>query len=272
VAARDTPGPVGGQDASARAPGSDDGQVYGDRPDPVTAATSFVAARFPHAAAAFVGGSVLTERRTPTSDLDVVVVLPDRTESDPAPYRETFEHERWIVEAFVHTPDSLERFWRSDADRRVPSLLRMCAESEVLCDPAGIAERLRAEAAQRLATGPAPLDPDALEAMRYGLTDLLDDMAGCDDEQELAFIAGAVVRDVAALALAAGGQWSGSGKGLARALSAYDADLLERLVNGHRHVVVYGDTAVLHRAAVDVLLRAGGALLAGYRAVAPPAQ
>ncbi|MGN6577321.1 MAG: nucleotidyltransferase domain-containing protein [Nocardioides sp.] len=246
--------------------------MYGDRPDPVTAATAFVAARFPHATAAFVGGSVLTERRTPTSDLDVVVVLAEPTEADPAPYRETFEHDGWIVEAFVHTPDSLERFWRQDADRRVPSMLRMCAESEVLCDPAGIADRVRADAAQWLAAGPAPLEAGALEAMRYGLTDLLDDMAGCDDEQELAFIAGAVVRDVATLALAVGGQWSGRGKGLARALSEYDADLLERLVNGHRHVVVYGDTAVLHRAAVDVLLRAGGALMAGYRSVAPPAQ
>ncbi len=246
--------------------------MYGDRPDPVTAATTFVAARFPHAAAAFVGGSALTQRRTPTSDLDVVVVLRQRTESDPAPYRETFEHDGWIVEAFVHTRDSLERFWRKDADRRVPSLLRMCAESEVLCDSAGMAEQIRSAAVQWLAAGPAPLDPGALEAMRYGLTDLLDDMAGCDDEQELAFIAGAVVRDVAALALTVGGQWSGTGKGLARALSVYDADLLERLVNGHRHVVVYGDTAVLHRAAVDVLLRAGGALMAGYRALAPPAQ
>jgi predicted nucleotidyltransferase len=246
--------------------------MYGDRPDPVRAATAFVAERFPHAATAFVGGSVLTDRRTPTSDLDVVVVLPERTETDPAPYRETFEHDGWIVEAFVHTPESLERFWRQDADRRVPSLLRMCAESEVLCDPAGIAERIRSAAAQWLAAGPAPIDPGALEAMRYGLTDLLDDMAGCDDERELAFIAGAVVRDVAALALTVDGQWSGTGKGLARALAAHDSDLLERLVNGHRHVVVYGDTAVLHRAAVDVLLRAGGALMTGYRAVAPPAQ
>ena len=61
----------------------------------------------------------------------------------------------------------------------------------------------------------------------------------------------------AALSLAAGGAWEGGGKALARALLAADPDLAERLVNGHRHVVVYGDTAVLHRAAVDVLVRAG---------------
>jgi hypothetical protein len=94
-------------------------------------------------------------------------------------------------------------------------------------------------------------------------------MAGCDDESELVYIAGAVVKDVSVLALAVAGRWSAGGKALARELRALDPDLLERLVDGHRHVVVYGDTAVLHRAAVDVLLRAGGALMVGYRAVAP---
>jgi hypothetical protein len=242
--------------------------MYGDRPDPVTAAASFVAERFPDAAAAFLGGGVLTEHRTPTSDLDVVVVLA----GPPAPFRETFEHEGWIVEAFVHTRDSLDTFWDSDARRRVCSLLRMCTESVVLTDPAGVADEIRAAAAARMAAGPPPLGDGDWERLRYGLTDLLDDMAGCEDEAELLFIAGAVVRDVAVLALEVAGQWSAGGKALARTLRSVDPDLLERLVNGHRHVVGYGDTAVLHRAAVDVLLRAGGALMVGYRVGGPPGR
>ena len=242
--------------------------MYGDRPDPVTAATSFVAQRFPGAAAALLGGSVLTEHRTPTSDLDVVVLL----DGPPAPYRETGEQDGWIVESFVHTRASLEEFWARDAARRVPSLIRMCADSVLLVDAAGIAARVQAEAAALLAAGPPPLEAAELAWSRYGLTDLLDDMAGCDDEAELLFIAAGVVGKVSALALLVAGQWSGSGKGLARALARHDPDLLERLVNGHRHVVLYADTAVLHRAAVDVLLRAGGALMVGYRADAPPAE
>lgn len=235
--------------------------MYGDRPDPVTAAASFVGSQLPRAAAAFVGGSVLTDERTPTSDLDVVVVL----DGPPAPYRETFEHEGWIVEAFVHTRSSLEEYWGRDAARRVPSLLRMCAESVVLVDRDGVATEIQAEAARRLAAGPTPPDEATLARARYGLTDILDDMAGCDDEAELLYIAGGVVRQVSELALLLAGHWSGSGKGLARQLARHDPDLLERLVNGHRHVVTYGDTAVLHKAAVDVLIRAGGPLLVGYR-------
>lgn len=242
--------------------------MYGDRPDPVTAAASFVAERFPDAAAAFVGGGVLTEHRTPTSDLDVVVVLA----GPPAPFRETFEHEGWIVEAFVHTRQSLDTFWDSDTERRVCSLLKMCTESVVLTDPGRVAEEIRATAAARMAAGPPPLDDAGWERLRYGLTDLLDDMAGCEDEAELLFIAGAVVRDVALLALELAGEWSATGKALPRALRGVDPDLLERLVNGHRHVVNYGDTAVLHRAAVGVLMAAGGALMVGYRAAPLPGR
>lgn len=247
--------------------------MYGDRPDPVSAAAAFVAERFADARAAFLGDGVLGPLRTPTSDLDVVVVL------DPAadvpgrprpPYRETFEHAGWITEAFVHDEASLREWWDRDVARRVPSLVRMVAASVVLADPSGIADALREEAAAVLAAGPPPADDGELAARRYALTNLLDDMAGCDDEAELGFIAGAVLREVGELALLVDGEWLGSGKGLPRRLAEHDPDLLERLVNGQRHVVVYGDTAVLHKTAVAVLVRAGGALLVGYRATGRP--
>jgi hypothetical protein len=249
--------------------------MYGDRPEPVEAATSFVGARFPEATVAFVGGSVLTADRTPTSDLDVVVVVAeDAVVADSglrAPYRETFEHEGWVVEAFVHTRASLDRFWAADARRRVCSLLRMCVESVVLVDRDGAADEIRTAAATLMAQGPPPYTEAELAAVRYGLTDLLDDMAGCDREDELVYLAGAVVHDVATVALVSAGHWAGGGKALARALRAVEPDLAERLVDGHRHVVLYGDTVVLHRAAVDVLLRVGGPLMDGYRVGGEPA-
>jgi hypothetical protein len=235
--------------------------MYGDRPDPVTAATSFVADHFPGACAAFVGGSVLTDDITPTSDLDVVVVLA----GPPAPYRETFEHAGWIVEAFAHTRRSLHVWWAKEIAARKSSLLRMCAETVIVADPAGIAAEIQTTAASRLAEGPPPVTEQELCHLRYALTDKLDDMAGCDREDELVYIAGDVVQQTAGLALAAAGEWGATGKALARALRAADPDLAERLVSGHRHVISYGDTAVLHRAAVDVLLRVGGPLLVGHR-------
>lgn len=255
--------------------------MYGDRPDPVSAAAAFVAQEFPDARAAFLGAGVLGPLRTPTSDLDVVVLLASgghgsggHTSGPPRPpYRETFEHAGWIAEAFVHDATTLRQGWQRDVARRVPSLVRMVADSVVLCDPHGVAGTAQRDAAALLAAGPPAPSAAEIDARRYALTGLLDDMAGGDDEAELAFVAGEVLRAVAELALLVAGEWLGSGKGLTRRLAEHDPDLLERLVNGHRHVVVYGDTAVLHKTSVDVLVRAGGALLAGYRASGdPPAR
>ena len=243
--------------------------MYGDRPEPLEAATAFVAAHFPEASAAFVGGSVLTEHRTPTSDLDVTVVLGDgvvvASSGLAAPYRDTLEHAGWVVEAFVHDRASLEHYMAKDVARRVATMMRLVADSVVLVDRDGIAEELRARARELLAAGPPPYDETELAAARYLLTDLLDDMAGSEQEDELVYLANEVVTETARLALVAAGHWSGKGKALARSLREVDPDLAERLVNGHRHVVVYGDTAVLHRAAVDVLVRVGGPLLVGHR-------
>ena len=61
------------------------GSVYGDRPDPVSAATAFVAEHFADARAAFLGDGVLGPLRTPTSDLDVVVVLDPATTTELRP-------------------------------------------------------------------------------------------------------------------------------------------------------------------------------------------
>ena len=236
------------------------------RPEPVDAARGFVDEHFPEALATFVGGSVLTEHRTPTSDLDVVVVL----DGPPAPYRETFWHDGWVVEAFVHTRESLEAFWGHDERRRVCSLLRMCADSRVLTDPGELADGIQAAARERLEAGPPEPGEEELDRLRYDLSDLLEDLAGADREDELAYVAGLVLAETAALALTAGGHWSARGKALARALREVDPDLAERLVNAHRMVLTEGDTAPLYRCALQVLDPVGGPLLAGYRLDAPP--
>jgi hypothetical protein len=49
------------------------------RGDPREVAAVVVAERFPDAVAAFLGGAVLAPLRTPLSDLDVVVLLPEGT-------------------------------------------------------------------------------------------------------------------------------------------------------------------------------------------------
>lgn len=59
--------------------------------NPVEAASVLIDERFPECLAAFVGGSVIEGRGTPTSDLDMVVI----TNRDEAPYRESLRYAGW---------------------------------------------------------------------------------------------------------------------------------------------------------------------------------
>ena len=205
---------------------------------------------------------MLTEHRTATSDRYIVVVLP----GPPAPFRENFAHEGWLVETFVHTRASLDVWWDKDLDRRSCALLRMCCESEIVADAAGVAAEIRAEARRRLAVGPGRLSEDELAQRRYGLSDLLEDLEGCERPDELAYIAAMLLQGVAELALVAAGRWSGNGKALGRALNEAEPGLAGRLFAAHRAAVAEGDISLLRDVTLDVLGRVGGPLLVGFRA------
>ncbi|MFG1710081.1 cupin domain-containing protein [Nonomuraea sp. M3C6] len=229
--------------------------------DPVSAARGLVEEMFPGALYAFVGGSVLTERRTSTSDLDVVVVL----DGLATPYRESLRWREWPVELFVHSETSLHAYLDKDFDRRQPSLARMCAEGAVLTDrTGGRASDLQSALSERLAAGPGGLTPGQAERARYALSDLLDDLSGTTDPGEQAFIRWEVVQATARTALGVGRRWQGSGKWLLRELRAHDPVLADELLSAHE------DPVRLAAVASDVLERAGGRLWEGYRAEGDP--
>ena len=223
--------------------------------DPIEDARALVGERFPDALAAFLGGGVLSGSRTATSDLDVVVVLA----GPPAAYRESLRWRGWPVETFVHTKDTLERWFAKDTARRRPTLARLCADGLALAGSAEKIDQIRERGRSVLAAGPPALTGAELELCRYGLTDLLDDLAGSTDPGETAIIGWHVWTASAELALMLGGSWLGTGKWLLRELRAADPLLAARLV------AAIADTGRLTEAADEVLGRAGGRLWAGFR-------
>jgi hypothetical protein len=223
--------------------------------DPVDDARALVSERFPAALAAFLGDGVLSSRRTATSDLDIVVVLP----GPPAPYRESLRWRGWPTETFVHDHDSLDHFFAKDTARRRPTLARMCADGLVLSDIDGNADRVRQRARSVLAAGPGAPTSAELESRRYGLTDLLDDLAGSTDQGETAVIGWNLWQQTAELALIQAGAWLGTSKWLLRELRRADPELADQMV------AAIGDRDRLTQAADEVLGRVGGRFWAGYR-------
>ncbi|WP_371791699.1 nucleotidyltransferase domain-containing protein [Streptomyces sp. NBC_01471] len=230
--------------------------------DHVEIAGELVRDRFPEARAAFLAGSVLTHRRTPTSDLDIVVLLT----GPPAPFRESLVHEGWPVELFVQTEADWRLFAeRETADRKSP-LLAMCADGMLLIDADGLGAVLQAESRERLAAGPPPVSATELEDRRYALTDTLDDLRGCTDLLEQAYLVADLLQRASELALLAGGHWLGGGKWLSRRLAAADPGLHRRLTAGAAAAMSQRADGTGHftEAVKEVLELAGGPLWAGY--------
>lgn len=223
--------------------------------DPVADARALVAECFPAALAAFLGGGVLSARRTTTSDLDIVVLIG----GPPAPFRESLRWRGWPAEVFVQDASVIGAWFARDTARRRPTLARMCADGAILLDADGTAASVRLQAELVLAAGPPAADPDDLRRRRYGLTDLLDDLEGSTDPGETAIIGWNVLAETAELALLLAGAWLGTGKWLLRELRSADPKLAEELIAAR------ATPADLTRLADQVLARASGRLWSGYR-------
>ncbi|MFD0639238.1 hypothetical protein ACFQ9X_54315 [Catenulispora yoronensis] len=180
---------------------------------------------------------------------------------DPlAPRRESLVFRDWPAELFVHDEQSLEHWLGMEHAARKPTLHRMVGAGVALVgNPADWQERCR----KVLETGPDPLPPTQRDLVRYGLTDLLDDLTHATDPGERRVIAAALWTDAAHQLLAAANCWNGTGKWLLRELRALDADLAERWLRAR------DDEAATALFAREVLDRLGGPLFDGFTAVAP---
>lgn len=222
-------------------------------------ARELVQGRFPDARAVFLAGSVLTDHRTPTSDLDIVVLLA----GPPAPSRENLVYRGWPVELFIQT----EAVWHSFADqetaKRSSPLLKMCADGMLLVDADGLGAALQDEARERVAAGPPPLSEREREYRRYVLSDLLDDLRGCSDSAERAYLVAHLLQRASQLVLLLGGHWLGAGKWLSRRPAAADPAVHQALSESAARALA-GDATAFTAVVAQVLDRAGGPLWDGY--------
>lgn len=189
-------------------------------------ARTFLDREFPQADAAFLGGSAATGEATPTSDLDVLIVLPAPWED--VAFVETTRHEGRLVEAFVYGRSALPGWLDRGRVLRRPVLDRLIVGGLPLTDTAltrELADRSRAA----LAAGPEAPDEDELRRRRYSLSSGLDDLVDRladehSDTGERAVLAWAVWRESAELSLLASRRWLGTGKWLLRELRREGGD------------------------------------------------
>ncbi|MFH9613318.1 nucleotidyltransferase domain-containing protein [Streptomyces pratensis] len=247
-----------------RHPGLEAGQAAAD----VRAAGRLVSFRCPEATGAVLGGSAARGSSTPSSDLDITVLLPDHGRRR----REVLRHEGRLAELFLNSRADLRKAFAESRTSRRATALHLFADSIVLHDPHGHVEMLRDEAEALLSAGPDPLTRSERDAQRALLTDLLDDLYDTgphSEPNEQLAVADRVLREAAHLLTAHHRRWNGAGKWLPRRLKEADPALGRRLLDGHLALARRADPALLSVAVLQVLNLAGGPLREGYVTPAP---
>ncbi len=215
----------------------------------------------PDALAVLLAGSAAAGRATATSDLDLAVLVVEGGST----HRRTIRHEGRPVELFVHTEAGLAELRAADASSRRAVIQSMYATGLLLVDPHGHGARAREHALADLRQGPPALDAEVVDTVRYGLTDLLDDLADAEDPYERLAVAGHVLASAADLLCDHRRAWLGGGKWLPRRLLEADGELGAALLEGHRLLCASGEGEPLALAARRVLDLVGGPLSEGYR-------
>ncbi|RMB39193.1 nucleotidyltransferase-like protein [Sphingomonas sp. PP-F2F-G114-C0414] len=231
----------------------------------LTIAEAVFHTRYEGAAFAFAAGSIVRGEGTYLSDIDLVVVF-DRLE---AARRESFTVEGVPVEAFVHDPETLAWFVNEDVGRGRPSILNMIAEGIVIGRDQDHAQALREHILDRLAIGPLPLSVTALNALRYEITDAVDDFRGERTVSEIIAIGAMLHPKLVELALRGRGHWNGTGKWAPRLLLKVDTDLADRFDNAFRALFTNGYPGPVIALADAELTSHGGFLFDGDRRDAP---
>src|SRR5690606_32388590 len=192
-------------------------------------AERFVAAAFPGASTAIMAGSTARGERTPSSDVDLLLIgealFGSSAQTSIATTR-AFAGQ--IFEVFGYTPAGFEEWAARDIAQYRPVIVNMLLDGIPVRADASL-EALRSRWSAVRDTGPQPTAHER-DVRRYIVTDLLDDLRDAHDPAERQVIAGVLFERIAQLMLLSDGRWIATGKHLPRALRAMDAGRADALL------------------------------------------
>jgi predicted nucleotidyltransferase len=224
--------------------------------------TQFFKKKYPEAKTAFLGGSAAQGTTTPYSDMDVVIIF----EKLDHAYREALEFEGILIDAFVHDPETLEYFYEQyDVSTKMLGLPSMIGKGVEFPEITSLGQTIQKRAKELLAKKPTFSVQDR-DSYRFHITDLLDDLKGCEeDSHEFFATAEELHRKLAEFILLSNGHWIGSGKILVRLLESCDAKLAEHLFQNFKSF----DLQKIEHCVNEILIPHGGLLWIGFRSDAP---
>lgn len=232
-------------------------------PEALKRAQEVLASRFAGYSFAFAAGSIMRGEGKATSDVDLVVVF-DKLDTA---WRESFIEDGLPFESFVHDPETLSWFFENDMALGYPIIIRMVASGRILGQDEKQAGVWQAYAQDLLDGGPPALTSVRLDAMRYQVTDTLDDLRDERSAEKIRAIVSQLYQPLADLILLGRRRWSGKGKWIPRLLKACDEALFNDFDRGFA-LAMSGNVEELIRFVETELARTGGPYFDGDRRAA----
>lgn len=217
--------------------------------------------RFPDAACGFAAGSVMRGEGTKYSDLDFVVLYDEGFDDV---HRESFMFRGVPIEAFVQNEASLDYFMEADRKSGRPAMPNMIAEGVVVGNNEALAAMQKDKARKILDAGAAKLTKAEIDRRRYVITDLCDDLREPRSREEAQMTLAVLYPKLIDFFLRAHGEWSGSGKGLIRALNAVDDSKAKEFAETYQKCFETSQRPMI-KLAERVLMPYGGFLWDGFR-------
>lgn len=222
-------------------------------------------AKYPTAEFAFLAGSIVRGEGTAFSDLDIVVIYRDL----PNAFRESFYFGGFPVETFVHTPETLNYFMHDDWASGFPIMPNMICEGIVVPAAGELSEKLKKLAENYLAKTP-PLTNEQLDALRYQITNLIDDVRAPGAKEYLTATGAELYEVLADFYFRAGNFQSAKNKSIPRRLEIINPILRGKFCDAFEELFAAGKTEKVVRLAEELLALHGGFLFDGYRLDAAP--
>ena len=171
---------------------------------------------------------------TAFSDLDIVVIYKEL----PNSFREAFHFRDFPIETFVHTPETLNYFFESDAKRGVPSLAAMVAEGIEVPKKNDLSEKLK-QLANEVFSNPPEFTSEQTINLRYQITNLIDDVREPRSKEELTATGTELYAVLAEFYLRANGYWSARNKSIPRMLRKVNPEFCDVFGDGFEELFVH---------------------------------
>lgn len=226
----------------------------------IDAAKKFANEKFPNSDFVLLAGSAARGEETDTSDLDIIIFDAAIENS----YRESFILYDWKIETFIHNYSSYLKQFELDRDIGRPILATMIVEGKIIKDHTKITE-VKSKAEKFIEDGPAPLSEQFINASRYFMYDLLDDFQDSQIREEELITLNTITIQLVDFILRLNSQWSGRGKGLARAFKKYDEQLYNRFFESLDAYYKRGEKKPLINFVNDIYKPLGGPLFDGFK-------